>query len=113
MRGGSPAAANASGNPADQASSGERFLPSILPDEFADNHAVELDACKRWFSSDAGQAAKIESPAGYANVRAHAQLHQQFMRSQQMQDAAAAAQASAIAQGETLAFSSVNRGKKL
>jgi hypothetical protein len=29
----------------------------------------------RWFSSDAGQVAKIEAPAGYANVRAHAMLH--------------------------------------
>ena len=39
----------------------------------------------RWFSSDAGQAAKIASPAGYANVRAHAQMHQGFMRQQQAQ----------------------------
>ncbi|MGH9730210.1 MAG: hypothetical protein ACRD4A_00815, partial [Candidatus Acidiferrales bacterium] len=62
-----------------------QMLPSIVPDEFADNHAVELDACKRWFSSDAGQIAKIEAPAGYANVRAHAQLHEQFMRKQQLE----------------------------
>ncbi|HVB08222.1 MAG TPA: hypothetical protein VNF00_04680, partial [Candidatus Acidoferrales bacterium] len=73
----------------------ERILPSIVPDEFADNHAVELDACKRWFSSDAGQVAKIEAPAGYANVRAHAQLHEQFLRKQQMQDAALAQAAAA------------------
>jgi hypothetical protein len=45
-----------------------------MPDEFADNHRVELEACMRWFSSDAGQVAKIEAPAGYANVRAHAML---------------------------------------
>lgn len=63
----------------------EKILPSIMPDEFADNHAIELDACKRWFSSDAGQAAKIASPAGYANVRAHAQMHQQFLLKQQAQ----------------------------
>ena len=61
-----------------------------MPDEFADNHAVELEACMRWFSSDAGQVAKIESPAGYANVRAHAQFHQQFLQKQQMQQAARA-----------------------
>ncbi len=57
----------------------ETLLPSIIPDQFADNHAVELATCKRWFSSDSGQVAKIESPAGYANVRAHALLHQQFL----------------------------------
>jgi hypothetical protein len=60
----------------------ETILPSILPDAFADDHAVELATCKRWFSSDSGQVAKIESPAGYANVRAHALLHQQFLRQQ-------------------------------
>jgi len=68
----------------------EQFAPSIMPDEFTDNHAVELDACKRWFSSDAGQAAKIASPTGYANVRAHAQMHQKFLLQQQAQAAAAA-----------------------
>ncbi|MHB8541774.1 MAG: hypothetical protein ACYDCD_12670 [Candidatus Acidiferrales bacterium] len=68
-----------------QTGGSERILPSIVPDEFADNHAVELDACKRWFSSDAGQIAKIEAPAGYANVRAHAQLHEQFLRKQQLE----------------------------
>ena len=62
---------------------GENVLPSVLPDEFADNHAVELETCKRWFSSDAGQVAKIERPAGYANVRAHALLHQEFLRKAQ------------------------------
>ncbi|MGH9710437.1 MAG: hypothetical protein ACRD37_07815, partial [Candidatus Acidiferrales bacterium] len=77
-----------------QQAAAEQVLPSIVPDEFADNHAVELDACKRWFASDAGQVAKIEAPAGYANVRAHAQLHEQFLRKQQMQDAA-------LAQGES------------
>ncbi len=51
------------------------ILPSVLPDEFADNHAVELEICMRWFSSDAGQVAKVEAPLGYANVRAHAMFH--------------------------------------
>jgi hypothetical protein len=41
----------------------------------------------RWFSSDAGQVAKIEAPAGYANVRAHALFHQQFLRNQQREAA--------------------------
>ena len=66
----------------------EMILPSILPDEFADNHAVELEICMRWFSSDAGQVAKIETPLGYANVRAHALFHRDYL---QKQRAAAAA----------------------
>ncbi len=61
----------------------ETVLPSIVPDEFADNHAVELEICMRWFSSDAGQVAKIEAPAGYANVRAHAMLHKSYVLKQQ------------------------------
>lgn len=65
------------------ASGVELLLPSIVPDEFADNHAVELDVCLRWFSSDAGQVAKIEAPAGYANVRAHALFHRDYLRKQQ------------------------------
>ena len=59
------------------------MLPSIMPDEFADNHRVELEACMRWFSSDAGQVAKIEAPAGYAKVRAHAMLHKSYLLKQQ------------------------------
>ena len=71
------------------------MLPSIMPDEFADNHAVELEICMRWFSSDAGQVAKIEAPAGYANVRAHAMFHREYLRKQQAQAAAAAAPSAA------------------
>jgi hypothetical protein len=37
----------------------------------------------RWFSLDAGQVAKIEAPLGYANVRAHALFHRDFLRKQQ------------------------------
>jgi hypothetical protein len=63
----------------------ELTLPSIMPDEFADNHAVELEICMRWFSSDAGQVAKIEAPSGYANVRAHAMFHREYLLKQQRQ----------------------------
>jgi hypothetical protein len=63
----------------------ELILPSIMPDEFADNHATELEICMRWFSSDAGQVAKIESPSGYANVRAHAMFHREYLQKQQRQ----------------------------
>jgi hypothetical protein len=75
----------------DPGTGAETVVPSIVPDEFADNHAVELEICKRWFSSDAGQVAKIEAPAGYANVRAHAMLHQAYLLKRQgaMQPAAA------------------------
>jgi hypothetical protein len=61
----------------------ELMLPSVVPDEFADNHAVELEICMRWFSSDAGQVAKIDAPAGYANVRAHAMFHREYLQKQQ------------------------------
>jgi len=67
----------------------ELTLPSVMPDQFADNHAVELEACMRWFSSDAGQVAKIEAPAGYANVRAHAMFHREYLLKQQQQAAQA------------------------
>jgi hypothetical protein len=70
----------------------EVILPSIMPDEFADNHAVELEICMRWFSSDAGQVAKIEAPLGYTNVRAHALFHRDFLRKQQAAAVAAPVQ---------------------
>ena len=82
------AAAAASGSGAGV--NAEIILPSILPDEFANNHAVELEICMRWFSSDAGQAAKIEAPLGCANVRAHALFHRAYLRKEQAQAVAAA-----------------------
>jgi hypothetical protein len=72
-----PAAASPSGVDA------EVIVPSSMPDEFADNHTVELEICMRWFSSDAGQVAEIEAPLGYTNVRAHALFHRGFLRKQQ------------------------------
>ncbi len=72
----------------DDASGVELTLPTIVPDEFADNHAVELEICMRWFSSDAGQVAKIEAPAGYANVRGHAMFHRDYLKKQQAAQAA-------------------------
>ena len=67
----------------DPATGEEAILPSIPPDEFADNHAVELEICMRWFAADAGQVAKIEAPAGFANVRAHAMMHKAYVLKQQ------------------------------
>ncbi len=80
------------------------ILPSILPDEFADNHAVELEICMRWFSSDAGQVAKIEAPLGFANVRAHAMFHREYLTKQQ-----AVAQANAAAVGAGRGTNRVSR----
>ncbi|NDQ58034.1 MAG: hypothetical protein GZ088_13260 [Acidipila sp.] len=68
------------------------MTPTILPDEFADDHASELETCKRWLTSESGQLAKAQNPEGFANVRAHAMLHQQIIE-------AAAAKATAPAVG--------------
>jgi hypothetical protein len=57
-------------------------MPSLLPDGFADDHQVELETCKQWLNSDAGQAAKINNPEGWANVRAHAMMHEEFLKQQ-------------------------------
>src|SRR5262249_2960352 len=50
-------------------------LPSVPVDYLLDDHAVEFEECKRWANSEAGQAARMTNPAGFANVRAHAEAH--------------------------------------
>jgi hypothetical protein len=90
-----PGEAAAATNAAPNAPALELILPSIMPDEFADNHSTELEICMRWFSSDAGQVAKIESPSGYANVRAHAMFHREYLLKQQRQAQQSAPQPSA------------------
>jgi len=54
---------------------GATLLPSVPVDLLFDNHAVELEECRRWANSDAGQIARIENPVGFTNVRAHAEAH--------------------------------------
>jgi hypothetical protein len=54
---------------------GAALLPSIPVDVLFDDHAVELEECRRWANSDVGQIARVENPAGFANVRAHAEAH--------------------------------------
>ncbi len=66
----------------------EVVLPSVPIDQLLDDHATEFEECKRWANSDAGQAARMTNPAGFANVRAHAEAHLRAM------SFAAAAQAS-------------------
>jgi hypothetical protein len=51
------------------------LMPSVPVDLLFDNHVVELEECRRWANSDAGQIARVENPAGFANVRAHAEAH--------------------------------------
>lgn len=59
--------------------SGVLVLPSVPVDELLDDHAVEFEECKRWANSEAGQAARMTNPVGFANVRAHAEAHQRAM----------------------------------
>ena len=54
-------------------------LPSVPIDQLLDDHAVEFEECKRWANSEAGQAARLTNPAGFANVRAHAEAHLRAM----------------------------------
>jgi hypothetical protein len=72
----------------------ELVLPSVPIDQLLDDHGTEFEECKRWANSDAGQAAHMTNPAGFANVRAHAEAHlramQQLALTQQMANAAAA-----------------------
>jgi hypothetical protein len=64
-------------NPAagDGSQSFVHLVPTVPVDLLFDNHAVELEECRRWANSDAGQVARIENPAGFANVKAHAEAH--------------------------------------
>jgi hypothetical protein len=57
-------------------------LPSVPVDQLLDDHGVEFEECKRWANSDAGQAARMTNPAGFANVRAHAEAHLRAMATQ-------------------------------
>jgi hypothetical protein len=54
---------------------GTLLEPSVPIDLLFDNHVVELEECRRWANSDAGQIARVENPAGFANVREHAEAH--------------------------------------
>jgi hypothetical protein len=59
-------------------------LRSTIPvDELLDDHATEFEECRRWASSDAGQIAHVQNPAGFANVRAHAAEHAAALARQQ------------------------------
>jgi hypothetical protein len=70
---------------------GELILPSIPVDDLLDDHATELEEIRRWASSETGQAARMENPLGFANVRAHAAAHERALVAQQQSAAIAAA----------------------
>ena len=70
---------------------GVRFISTIPVDDLLDDHATEFEECRRWASSDAGQVARAQNPAGFANVRAHAAEHAAALARQQQANAVAAA----------------------
>jgi hypothetical protein len=65
-------------------SSAPVVLPSVPVDVLMDDHAVEFEECKRWANSEAGQSAKMTNPAGFANVRAHAEAHLRVIQASQV-----------------------------
>ncbi|MGC1186345.1 MAG: hypothetical protein WA871_03030 [Candidatus Acidiferrales bacterium] len=89
----SPATIAASGD--SEVIAGEIVLPSIPVDDLLDDHATELEEIRRWASSETGQAARMENPLGFANVRAHAAAHERALIAQQ-QSAASIAMASHV-----------------
>jgi hypothetical protein len=58
-----------------QSTEGAQVLSTIPVDELLDDHATEFEECRRWASSDAAQVARVQNPAGFANVKAHAAAH--------------------------------------
>jgi hypothetical protein len=69
----------------DAATSGAdvQLVSTVSVDELLDDHATEFEECRRWASSDAGQIARAQNPAGFANVRAHAAQHAMALARQQ------------------------------
>ncbi len=60
------------------------MMSSVQVDDLLDNHKVEFEECQRWASDDDGQEARIQNPTGFANVRAHAAMHQMAIMKQQI-----------------------------
>jgi hypothetical protein len=65
-------------------------LPSVPVDQLLDDHATEFEECKRWANSEAGQAARMTNPAGFANVRAHAEAHLRAIAAPRLESTAGA-----------------------
>jgi hypothetical protein len=77
-RGGSAGAPNGAGTTEHRTQTA--VLPTVGVDVLLDQHEVEFEECKRWANSEAGQSAKMTNPAGFANVRAHAEAHLRAMQ---------------------------------
>lgn len=80
-------------------------MPSIQVDQQLDDHELEFECCAAWMKSDVGRDARLNNPAGFANVRSHALMHQFFMMQQQQaameQEAAMTGEANKIATKES------------
>lgn len=59
-----------------------RLTPTVMVDPLLDDHAVEFETIQGWANSEAGQEAKVANPAGFANVRAHAEMHFEALKAQ-------------------------------
>jgi hypothetical protein len=70
-------------------------------DEVLDDHGAEFEECKRWANSEAGQAARMTNPAGFANVRAHAEAHLRAMARSAVPPMAAQATEPSLTQTKT------------
>ncbi len=77
-----PAVGDGAATSGGDASAVPLVLPSVPVDTLLDDHGVEFEECKRWANSEAGQAAHMTNPAGFANVRAHAEAHLRAMKQQ-------------------------------
>ena len=62
-----------------------RIRSTVPVDPMIDNHQVEFDTCVAWMKSEIGLDAKETNPAGYLNVRAHAEEHNLYLQQQLMQ----------------------------
>lgn len=82
------------------------MLPSVMPNLFADNHALQAQICRDWAVSDEGIRVQHDDPQGFQNVILHGQLHVQMgqhmaMQQQQMaQQMESAQEQSKIAQAQ-------------
>lgn len=61
------------------------LVSSVPIDPEFDDHATELAECTRWINSAEGQAAKVQSPDWFADVRLHALEHKAALQANQAQ----------------------------
>jgi hypothetical protein len=59
------------------------LVSSVAIDPEFDDHATEYTECVRWINSPEGQAARVQYPDWFADVRLHALAHKAAMQAQQ------------------------------